>query len=63
MMDEKEKKGRQQIESAMKVLKEKGIRIYAGSCGCCDSPWLKVEVDGEVILDVDGINLDMFGEG
>jgi hypothetical protein len=44
------------------ALRAKGIRINVGGCGCCGSPWVKVEVDGEVIADVDYFNFDMFDE-
>lgn len=50
-------------KKVQKALKAKGIRISVGGCGCCGSPWFKVEVDGEVVADVENdFNLDMFDE-
>ena len=48
-----------EVEAA---LKERGIRMNVGSCGCCDSPWVKVEIDGTVVYDEDGRSLRMIEE-
>jgi hypothetical protein len=47
------------VEEVQKLLLAKGIRINVGACGCCDSPWIKIEVDGCVVFDEDGVSLDM----
>lgn len=39
---------------------KRGISISIGGCGCCGSPWVRVEVDKEVILDHDEVFIDMF---
>ena len=30
---------------------EKGIEISLGGCGCCESPWLEIEIEGKTVLD------------
>lgn len=42
------------VAKAKAALKKRGIRVNIGGCGCCDSPWIKIEVDGKVILDDEG---------
>ena len=34
-----------------KILKERGIEIHVGGCGCCGSPWVTVIVDGVTLVD------------
>ena len=43
-----------------KILEEHGIKISIGSCGCCDSPWVKVEHNGVEILDESGFSFSNF---
>jgi len=50
----------EKIELVKKILLENGIRIDLGGCGCCGSPWFKFEYKGEIILDENGVNIDMF---
>lgn len=38
------------IEEIETLLKSKGIRLCIGGCGCCGSPWVALEVDGELIV-------------
>ena len=55
------------IDEAKRLLRQRGIRLMVGGCGCCGSPWFRVEVDGrEILPSTDGIQIDMFeddGEG
>jgi hypothetical protein len=44
------------------LLKEHGFKFEIGGCGCCSSPWVKAEYNGEVILNDSGIDMDMFKE-
>ncbi len=55
------------------ALRAKGIRLQVGSCGCCNSPWIAIEVDGKLLAgeiqpngDVEGDEyaaIDMFEGG
>ena len=56
-------------ELVINALKAKGIRLYVGSCGCCQSPWLSLEVDGKIIVgglgsdgSLDEASINMFEE-
>ena len=42
------------------ALKKKGVRIAVMACGCCSSPYVKVESDGKVVIESDEYNFDMF---
>lgn len=54
--------GEAAVTKLKEELRKRGIVMQVGGCGCCGSPWLKVEIDGEVILDDDKIYIDMFEE-
>lgn len=41
------------------ALKERGIAMDVGGCGCCGSPWLKVAIDDVVVYDADDASFDM----
>lgn len=48
-----------QIEKAKKLLAEAGFKLEVGGCGCCGSPWVRLEHRGEpIIFDTDGLSLD-----
>lgn len=44
------------------ALKERGIAMNVGGCGCCNSPWLKVAIDDVVVYDDDNTNFNMIPE-
>ncbi len=46
----------------LEKLTSKGVRLRVWGCGCCGSPDLKVEIDGELIVDIDCADIDMFKE-
>jgi hypothetical protein len=55
----------EQIEAAKRLLAEHGFRVEIGGCGCCGSPWVRIEHNGiEVVGDsgksVDGADINMF---
>lgn len=45
-----------------KALEERGIRVNIAGCGCCNSPWVKIEIDGEVVFDEDDADIKMIEE-
>jgi len=46
-----------------RILKECGIRMSVGACGCCDSPWVRFEYKGvEVLPNSEDCNFDTFEE-
>ena len=48
-------------EKIAEILKEHGIKIEIGGCGCCGSPWVSFEYKGEMIIkDEDYFKIDMF---
>lgn len=49
-----------EMERAKELLAAAGFRISIGSCGCCSSPWVKIEHNGELILKADSADMDMF---
>jgi hypothetical protein len=47
-----------QIEKMKKILKENGIEMKVGGCGCCGSPWVTFTYKGKKIIDVDDCVFD-----
>ena len=48
-------------EQVVEILRKHDIRMYVGGCGCCGSPWVKFEYNGEIIADLkDDFSFDMF---
>ncbi len=44
----------------IKLLRQRGIEISVGGCGCCGSPWVSIRIDGELVVDnVDEYKIDM----
>jgi hypothetical protein len=41
------------------ILKEHGIEMNVGGCGCCDSPWVAAWYKGEKIVDAQSASFDM----
>ena len=48
------------VSGLAKVLESRGIRMSISGCGCCESPRVKVEVDGKEIFDGENVDLEMF---
>lgn len=42
-----------------KILKERGIRLNVAACGCCGSPWITIEIDGQVVLNSEMLHIEM----
>jgi len=53
---------RHEMTAEEAALKAAGILMSVGACGCCESPWVKMEIAGEVIIDADKASFDMFEE-
>ena len=43
------KLNRKEIERTLRILKERGVEVAIGGCGCLDSPWIAIKLDGELI--------------
>jgi hypothetical protein len=39
------------LPKLMAILRQHGIEMNIGSCGCCDSPWVSAWYKGEKIVD------------
>lgn len=50
------------MEKMKQILKSHKIKMSVGSCGCCNSPWIHFEYEGEVVFDADGYCFDTEGE-
>lgn len=59
---EKFKKQDEDMRAAIKLLRAVDIELNVGSCGCCDSPWIKMKHQGVVVMDTDTIHMEMFKE-
>lgn len=51
-----EKKTKEEVKE---LLKAKGVSLNVSGCGCCDSPWVALEIDGVLVVDEGFYNLDM----
>lgn len=49
-------------EEIAKELEKRGIKLYFDACGCCNSPWYRLEIDGECVLDGCGPNEHLIAE-
>lgn len=48
-------------EKMIEILKQHNIKIEIGGCGCCGSPWVSFEYNGEKIVENENdFNIDMF---
>lgn len=48
----------EQIEKMKQILKENGIEMQVGGCGCCGSPWITFNYKGEEIIDDNACSFD-----
>ena len=63
--EEREDRAKRQIELAKEILLEYGFQLEVGGCGCCGSPWVRLEHMGKEIIGdngnpVDGFTINMF---
>ncbi len=52
----------QRITMVTELLKSVGIKMEVGGCGCCNSPWVKIEYNGASVCDEDNFNFSMFDQ-
>ena len=50
---------KKELLAVLETLEERGIKLVLGGCGCCGSPWLEIDIDGENKFDDDSIKIDM----
>ena len=50
-LTDEEKDGQGRVKKVVEILKSHGIKMKIGGCGCCGSPWVSFEYNGEVIVD------------
>ena len=48
----------EQIDKMKQILKENGIEMQVGGCGCCGSPWVTFNYKGEEIIDEGDCSFD-----
>lgn len=49
------------LAKVMATLRERGIVMKIGGCGCCSSPWVSLTIDGvEIFKEEDDLTFDMF---
>lgn len=58
-MNYTEEEKQKAIQEVKLQLLNRGIKIDVAACGCCDGPWVRVEIDGSVILDAKEANIGM----
>jgi hypothetical protein len=34
------------LDHLTRTLEQRGVRLAIGACGCCDGPWVRVQIDG-----------------
>lgn len=57
--EEGRKRRQEEKAKAVAKLKELGVELHIGACGCCDSPWVTLKVNGETLVDnADSFNLE-----
>ena len=44
------------MKRMINILKEHGIEMSVGGCGCCGSPWVTFKYNGDIIFDDDDAN-------
>lgn len=60
---EKENRIKELVSKVTGILESCGIRMTVGGCGCCGSPWVSFEKDGEMIVsEQNDFDFDMFQE-
>lgn len=45
-------------EEVLAEFAKRGIKVEINGCGCCDSPWVKVLIDDEVVFEEDNVSMD-----
>lgn len=56
---EEKARERAEIDRVTSTLRQYGLEIDIGGCGCCNSPWVKLTHKGEVVVDAENFNIYM----
>lgn len=52
----------ERCQKIKELLEPLGLKMSVGACGCCDSPWVKIEFKGEVVFDQENASFSTFDE-
>jgi hypothetical protein len=60
---EKYKQDQKDVQERIEtILREAGVKLKLGGCGCCGSPWVEAEFPDGKNIDVDHIRIDTFDQ-
>lgn len=51
---------KEEFNRMKEILKKHNMRLQIWACGCCSSPTIVFEYEGDEIVSADGYNFDMF---
>lgn len=53
--------GKEKLKKALEALESLGVKLEVSGCGCCGSPWVSIEVEGEMLVDISEGNCSSLG--
>jgi hypothetical protein len=60
--EQRHAEARDERARAIISLIRKGVFLDIGGCGCCGSPRVRIEIDGELLVDAENFELEMITE-